>query len=415
MCAALAVEGGNPVKRSFSFANLIVACAAGAAIGVLCMIAIYAAQFGGFDSYAAARKFSAVYNAIGKYYIGDADMEDVSDAGYSAMVDATGDQWSAYFNADDYKRLQQYTNNSYNGIGVTIVKDAETELYKVQAVLEDSPASRAGVQIGDTLLSIGDVSLKGKTASQIHTLIEKEKGDFTLVLGAADGSRRTVTVSTAIVYAKPVKYELLNDGIGYVHIKNFETGAGDGIVEAVDSLAAQGAKGIVFDVRGNPGGLLTELLKALDHILPEGDIFVSRDKNGSERVETSDANCVKLPMTVLVNADTYSAAEFFAAALSEYGWAKIVGSHTTGKARSQINIELFDGSAVHLSTRSYLTPKRVDLAETGGLTPDVEVALSEDAENQRLGGTLAQDADDQLQAGISTLKSEIKDADHELS
>lgn len=394
------------MKKTFSLPNLVCAVVCGLAAGILCMACVYATNFGGFESYNAARKFSAVYNAIKDDFVGDADMADVSDAAYSAMVDATGDRWSAYLNKENYEQYKQYAKNAYSGIGVTIEKDGDTDFYKIVAVLEDSPASRAGVKIGETLLSVGDVSVEGKTAAQIKSIITSQKGDFTLGLRGEDGTERSVTLSTATVVAKPVKYEMMDDQIGYVRIKNFETGAGDGIVEAVDGLVSQGAKGIVFDVRGNPGGLLTELLKALDHILPAGDIFVSADKAGNEKVETSDASCVKLPMTVLVNADTYSAAEFFAAALSEYNWGKIVGTHTTGKARSQINIELYDDSAVHLSTRSYLTPHRVDLAKQEGLAPDVEATISEDDEAQFVSGTLAHDKDAQLQAAVSALNSE---------
>ena len=395
------------MKKTFHLPALICAGIAGAAIGVACLLGFYCAQFGGFDSYAAARKFSRVYNIIDRQYVGDADMQEIADGAYTGMVYATGDKWSMYLNADEYKRMQEYSSNSYSGIGVTIKKDDASGLYAVAVVRKDTPASRAGVQIGDRLTSIGDTSLKGKNADQIHALFTAQKGDFQLGLLVADGSERRVTVSNEQIYTTPVSYELLPDGIGYVAINNFESGAGDEIIAAVDSLQQQGAKGIVFDVRGNPGGLLKELLKALDHILPEGEMFVSRDEDGTETVKKSDASCVKLPMTVLIDENTYSAAEYFAAVLSEYNWAKTVGAKTSGKSRSQITIDLGDGTAVHISTEGYLTPKRVDLAEQGGLTPDVPAALSEDDENKLLSGQLAHDADAQLQAAISTLKDEI--------
>ncbi len=174
---------------------------------------------------------------------------------------------------------------------------------------------------------------------------------------------------------------MLEDQVGYVKINNFESGAGAGAIKAVDSLLADGAKSLVFDVRGNPGGRVTELVTILDHILPEGDLFVSVNKSGKETVTTSDNICVKVPMAVLVDASSYSAAEYFAAALQEYNWATIVGEATTGKGRSQTTIVLDDGSAVHLSSARYLTPNRVDLSEQGGLTPDVEAqAGAEDSE-----------------------------------
>lgn len=396
------------MKKTFSRPQIICAVIAGLAVGVLCMVGIYAYEFGGFDSFAASRKFSAVYNAIDKKYVGDANMEDISDAGYGAMVYATGDEWSAYLNAEEYSRLKEYSQNSYSGIGVSIEADSVGGLYKIVTVSEDSPASRAGVQIGESLLSVGGTSVKGKTAEEIRDLIAAQKSDFSLGLQAEDGTQRTVNISTAVIVTKPVNYELLDSGIGYVRIKNFEAGAGDETIAAVDDLVKRGAKGIVFDVRNDPGGMLTELLKALDHILPAGDIFVSRDENGNESVETSDANCVKLPMAVLIDENTYSAAEFFAAALSEYNWAKTVGTHTTGKSRSQINIELGDGSAVHLSTCGYLTPHRVDLAAQGGLAPQVQAALSESDEALLDSGKLGHASDTQLQTAISTVENEIK-------
>ena len=136
-------------------------------------------------------------------------------------------------------------------------------------------------------------------------------------------------------------------------------------------------------------------------------MFVSVDEQGTESVRTSDADCVKIPMTVLVNENSYSAAEFFAAALSEYDLASLVGTHTTGKARSQVNIVLKDGSAVHISTNSYLTPKRADLSELGGLAPDISVSLDEEDEAKLSSGLLEHDEDPQLIAALEEIKALI--------
>ena len=134
--------------------------------------------------------------------------------------------------------------------------------------------------------------------------------------------------------------------------------------------------GFIFDVRTNPGGLVSELTSLLDYLLPSGTIFVSVDKDGNRTETTSDSVCLDMPMAVLVNEYTYSAAEFFAAALQEYNWADVIGARTTGKSRSQQTLELSDGSAIHISTARYLTPLGVDLAEQGGIIPDQEVALT---------------------------------------
>lgn len=396
------------MKKRFNLLTLILACALTAVLVGLCVLEVFVFKYGGADSFPYSTKFAAVFNTIKNDYVGDADMKKVSDAAYGAMIDSISDRWSYYMNPEQYEAYKLYQKNSYTGIGVTIVKDEQSELYRIATVLEDSPASKAGVNIGDIMCAIGGEDLTGKTSAEVKTLIASKQGEsFDLTLRAEDGTKRTLTIGTEIIHSDPVKYEMLDDGIGYIRIKNFETDSGEETIKAVDDLVAQGAKGIVFDVRNNPGGLLSELLKALDHILPEGDLFVSANKAGDEKVETSDANCVKLPMTVLIDENSYSAAEFFAAALSEYDWGKLVGTHTTGKARSQINIELTDGSAVHLSTNSYLTPKRVDLAKTGGLAPDVSVSISADDEDKLVSGLLEHDKDTQLKAALEEIKALI--------
>jgi len=395
------------MKKRYSASTLVAACAAGFGLAVIGLICLFAIKFGGLNSLPYTAKFAAVYNTIENAFVGDADMQKVSDAAYSAMVQQIDDRWSYYMTAEQYEEYKQYQGNSYTGIGVTIEKDEESGLYKIVTVLADTPAQRAGVKIGDIMCAINGSSLIGVASEDIKKQIDAIKGDFELTLRAEDGTERTVTVSTDVVLTKPVSYEMLENNLGYIQIKNFESDSGDEINTAVDKLVSDGAKGIVFDVRNNPGGMLSELMKALDHILPEGDIFVSADKAGNESVKTSDAACVKLPMVVLVNENSYSAAEFFAAALSEYNWAALVGTHTTGKARSQINIELSDGSAVHLSTNSYLTPKRVDLAKTGGLKPDVEVDLSKDDEANLVSGLLEHDKDGQFIAALNSINGLI--------
>lgn len=395
------------MKKRYSGLSLALSCMGGVLLAVIIIIGTFAYRFGSLDALSHAVKFASVYCAIDKDFVGDADMEEVSNAAYSAMVQDTKDRWSYYMTAEQYAQYQQYQNNSYTGIGVTIEKDSVSGLYKIVTVEADSPAQRAGVKAGDLLSAINGSSLAGVSSDDIKKQIAGFKSDFELTLRAQDGTERNVKISTELVYTKPVSYEMLDNKIGYIKVKNFESDSGEEINSAVDELVKNGAKGIVFDVRNNPGGLLSELMKALDHILPEGDIFVSVDKAGKENVKTSDASCVKLPMAVLINENSYSAAEFFGAALSEYNWAALVGTHTTGKARSQINIELTDGSAVHLSTNSYLTPKRIDLAKTGGLKPDIEVNLDSGDETNLIAGLLDHDKDGQLKSAVSYVNEHI--------
>lgn len=391
------------MKRRYGFSSVLISGIIGALVCALIFAAIFYFNFANDSAkVAATAKFAAVYDTIDDRYIGDADMEKVSDAAYSAMVEAIGDRWSYYMTADEYEVYKQYQSNSYTGIGVSVVADTESGYLKITGVTEDTPADRAGISIGDRLVSIDGEPLKDKTTTELKAFISAKNGEpFELGLLTASGSETTVTVSTEVVKTLPVKYEMLDGSIGYVRIKNFETDSGSGIKNAVDDLISQGASGIIFDVRNNPGGKLSELLVALDHLLPEGKMFISVDESGKETISYSDAECVKIPMAVLVNANTYSAAEFFAEGLSEYGLATIVGSNTTGKSRSQVSIGLSDGSAVHISTNRYLTPNGIDLAEQGGIIPDTILDLSEEDTAYFTAGELDHKDDEQLQAALT--------------
>ena len=199
---------------------------------------------------------------------------------------------------------------------------------------------------------------------------------------------------------------MLEGNIGLVTIVNFDTRCADETIAAMESLLEQGAQQLIFDVRFNPGGYVHELVKVLDFILPEGELFRSVDYKGNEDVETSDAKCLTdIPMAVLINGDSYSAAEFFAAALREYDYAVIVGENTTGKGYFQQTYSLKDGSAVGLSVGKYYTPKGKSLAEEGGLVPDVVVEVDNETASAIYSGILDPVEDPQILAAIDALKN----------
>jgi carboxyl-terminal processing protease len=196
---------------------------------------------------------------------------------------------------------------------------------------------------------------------------------------------------------------MLDGGIGYVIIENFEYGAAEGFIAAVDDLIAQDARAFIYDVRGNGGGTVSEMTKILDYLLPEGEIFIAVDKGGNERVTTSGEGFIDKPAVVLVNRYSFSAAEYFAAMLGEYDYAPSVGEQTTGKNRSQTTHKMSGGGALHISSGMYLTMKRISLYDVGGLTPDYEIDLDEEKFNLLLSGMLPMEDDEQLQYAISLL------------
>lgn len=372
---------GNVAKAFFGikirFWVLILAC-------ILCVGVTYGLTMqrernliGSEENYNQAMKYLEIKNMLDENYVGTVDEEAVSSAAFAAMVEALGDQWSYYMSPSEYEAYKLYSQNQYVGLGIQIDKDAKTGGLAITGVTDDSPADTAGLVAGNIILAINGTDITSMTVGDARSFIEANIGETVqLTIQNASGNQSTLNVNCAVVYTNPVSYEMMSGNIGYVQILNFQSGAADAAINAIENLLSQGAVGFVFDVRTNPGGLVSELTSLLDYLLPSGTIFISVDKDGNQTPTESDSVCLNMPMAVLVNADTYSAAEFFAAALQEYNWAEIIGARTTGKSRSQQTLELSDGSAIHISTARYLTPLGVDLAEQGGLIPDQEVELT---------------------------------------
>lgn len=371
------------MRKKYTAATLAVACLAGFFVSALIGALFFYFKFGNLDVYGEAVKYATVRRIVSDEYIGDVDPEAIDNAVFSALIDTTGDRWSYYMGKLAYEEYKNYSENRYIGIGVTIQKDETADGLVIVAVAPGGPAEAAGIMPGHIILAVDGISMAGRDASEARVIIhEKFESEIALSVLFEDGTIKDVTVTSEIIYNDPVRWEMIGESIGYISISNFEAGSADGAIAAISELCGEGAKALVFDVRNNPGGKLSEMLSLVDHLLPEGEIFVSASKNGKEDVHSSGPECVEMPMAVLINKNSYSAAEFFAAVLREYDWAVIVGEQSTGKNRVQMTFELSDGSAVHLSTKKYLTPARVDLSAVGGLAPDIVQILTEGFDNQ---------------------------------
>lgn len=374
--------------------------------GMITAAAVFIIACGGFNNALAAFRYGNALGVVRANFVAETDAQAMTDAALTAAVESMDDRWSYYLDKEAYAAYLDTASNRYQGIGVTISKDEETGGFLVSAVTKDGPADRAGILPGDILVAVDGVDVTEGTTEDIRALIQADFGKEAIVTVLhPDGTQEDVPVSCEEIYDNPVDYELLEGNVAYVAIGNFRAGAGEEAIAAIDDLLAQGAESLVLDVRSNPGGQVTELVTLLDYLLPEGDIFIRADKKGREVVDVSDEACLELPMAVLVNANSYSAAEFFAAALQEYDWAVVVGEKTTGKARSQVTIPLLDGGAVHVSRYTYLTPERVDLYDAGGVVPDVEALLTEEEQLEFDTGWLEPADDPQILAAIDALGS----------
>ena len=337
-------------------------------------------------------------------FIGDADRIAMEDAAAEAMIGALGDRWSYYISAEDYTAYMEQMNNSYVGIGVTI-QLAEGGGFEITQITAGGSAEEAGFQLGDVIVAVAGQSVRDMEVSQCRDMVRGEAGTFVQITVERAGEEIVFSVERRTVQTPVATGEMLPDNVGLVTIVNFDARCYAESKAAIESLLEQGATSIIFDVRYNPGGYKSELVKLLDYLLPEGPLFHSEDYLGNTSVDKSDASCLEIPMAVLVNASSYSAAEFFAAALSEYEAAVVIGEQTSGKGHFQNTFQLSDGSAVALSTGRYKTPKGVSL-EGVGITPDIPVAVDEETAYYIYAGTLDPMEDPQILAALDALKGE---------
>ena len=348
-------------------------------------------------------KLDQLETLIEEKFIGEADTEKLADAAAAAMVKATGDRWSYYIPASEYESYREQTENAYVGVGMTIQATEDGSGFLIVDVVPEGPAEEAGIQIKDLLIRVGDTDVRSLTAAEVRDLVKGEEGTSVSLTVLRQGTHETISVQRRRVETPVATFEMLDGNIGLVTIENFDERCAAESIEAIETLLKNGAEKLIFDVRHNPGGFASELVELLDYLLPEGELFRTVRYDGKEQVDKSDADCLEIPMAVLVNASSYSAAEFFAAALREYEAAVVVGEQTVGKGYFQTTYQLSDGSAVALSIGKYFTPKGVSLAETG-VTPDVVVVVEEKEAEGIYYGTLTPEEDPQIQAAIKALK-----------
>ena len=350
-------------------------------------------------------KLITLENLILDLFPNEVDLTEIEDAAADAMVAALGDPWSYYIPASEYDRLMESVENSYVGIGITLTDARETGSFRVHAVIPEGPADQAGMRKDDVIIEVEGESVEGLSLTDISARIKGEEGTQVSITVQRQEETLTLSVTRNRINTVVAKGNLLNGTIGYVRIENFVARSAEETLAVIEDLIAQGATKLILDVRCNSGGYEDELVKILDHLLPEGILVSNSDKAGKTETFESDEEFLDMPMVVLVNEDSYSAAELFAAVLREYDAARIVGSRTVGKGYYQNLFRLNDGSAVDLSVGRYFTSKGENL-EGIGLIPDVEVPM-EDADFEALYyGILDQDQDVQLQAAVELLMAD---------
>jgi len=351
-------------------------------------------------------KLKTVADIVEKHFVAEYDEKDAIETALAGYVAGLGDVWSAYYTAEQTASIEEDESNQYVGIGVTYSLSAENA-YEITAVSAGGPADQAGILPGDRLVSAAGVDVSTLSDSDdLASLVKGEIGTVVTIVVERDGQQLSFEITRNLIVTYSVTSRMLENNVGYIAIADFDSKVDDEFHTHLDALVEQGAKGFVLDVRNNPGGYLNVMVDMLDLLLPSGIVITTVDKAGNEMPLTSDHYMLDMPLVVLTNEYSVSAAEFFAAALQEYDVATVIGTKTSGKGYSQQTFKLNDGSSVHISTTRYYTPKGKSLAETG-VTPDVLVELSMEDLSNLLSGKLADKDDEQLQSALQNIGSQI--------
>lgn len=356
---------------------------------------------------AVQEKLTEIEGLMNDYFLDELDEEQIETWLYKGAVAGLGDPYAAYYTVEEYQSLLDSTNGSYCGIGVEISQNINTGIVTVARVFEDGPAMEAGLRPGDILYKVGDAEVTGMDLTMVVSQIKGEENTKVLISVAREGEedylefqveRRTIEIQT-------VGSAMLEDQIGYISITSFDDVTTDQFMKALDELETQGIKGLIVDLRGNGGGLVSSVCAILDRLLPEGLIVYTEDKYGNREEETSDAeHYFDKPLAVLVNGNSASASEIFAGAIKDYGIGTLVGTKTYGKGIVQKIYPLHDGTAVKLTVSKYYTPKGNNIHEIG-IEPDVEIDLEEALKKEVV---VPLEEDNQVQKALEVLRPEIE-------
>ncbi len=355
-------------------------------------------------------KAQLIYDTLKEHYVDDIGEDELYEGIFSGMVNYTTDQYSYYIPAESYEDFVSGTSGEYVGIGIVVSVD-ENENIAIQYVMEGSPAEAAGILPGDILVAVDGVEASLENYYDVIDMVKGEEGTTVDIKIYRPDQALTLekTVERANIDTVTVSSAMMDDGIGYIRISEFDSVTYDQFKAALNELNSQGMKGVIMDVRDNPGGLLTSVTAVLDELLSEGIITYTEDKYGNKEYEYSTGDGIDIPVVVLTNGLSASAAELFTAALKDRGVGSVVGETTYGKGIVQTTFPLSDGSAVKITTAKYYTPSGVCIQGVG-VEPDYEIKALPDFELPYMASGTAElsDNDIQLDKAVEILEGEIQ-------
>lgn len=328
-----------------------------------------------------AKKYTALQDLdsiVRENYYGDINEQDIEDGIMKGYVLGINDKYSRYLTEEEYLTEQNESSGTLVGLGLTLSED-ESGYIRISEIINGSPASDSGIVADDLITTIDGIDVKEIGFSEAADAMKGTEGSEVTLTVRRNGKDMEYKFTRRFIVLTTVESEMLGNYIGYIKISGFKENTPEQFIAALEKLTSNGARSIIFDLRDNSGGLVTALQECLDPLLPEGVIATAEFKDGhSETLVYSDSSELDLPMTVIVNKNTASAAELFAASLHDFGKAPIVGEQTYGKGVMQDVIPLDDGDALILTVAEYKTAYS-ECYNGIGITPDYPVQNENDS------------------------------------
>lgn len=348
-------------------------------------------------------KMYLLQQTIEQYYMEEADPDELAEGAYRGIIEALDDPYSNYYSVEELQAIQEQTEGIYYGIGAYIGLDKDVEMARISKVMPGSPAEESGLLAGDYIYMVGDEYAKGLELEELISKVKGPEGTTVIltIIRETEVEPLEIEVTRRKIESPTVSHKTYDNGVSYIQIGEFDEVTLDQFTEALAEEKASGMKGLILDLRDNPGGNLTTVTEIARKILPEGIIVYTEDKY-AERVEyTCDGKSeLMVPIVVLVNGNSASASEILAGAIKDYGKGTLLGTTTYGKGIVQRIISLSDGSAVKLTVSSYFTPKGNNIHEVG-IEPDETLELDVEAYvNEKI--------DNQLERAIEIMEEKLK-------
>lgn len=349
-------------------------------------------------------KIEYIKNMINSYSLYGVSEEEMLDGIYRGMLWAIDDAYSTYYTVEEMEALMESSSGIYCGIGVMVSQNAYTGIITVVKPFKDGPAYNAGMRKEDILIKVEGEEVTGVDLNEVVARIKGEEGTKVNVTVLRGKEEIDMEITRAMIEVPTIEFEMLDNKIGYVSISEFDEVTVEQFNNAITTLEKKKMKGLVIDLRDNPGGLVDSAVAMLDRILPRGLLVYTEDKNG-ERTEEYARDKIELtvPLVLLMNENSASASEIFAGAVQDFGKGRIVGTQSFGKGIVQIVAYVMDGSGIKFTVSQYFTPKGNAVHEIG-ITPDVEVVLDEELKTL---SEIPKEKDNQLQEAIKLLLDEI--------